>query len=90
MIYTLKRKGQRAPSVNFSQRDGKNHVHHHDNHQQTQPEDFCDEQFPPDYQEEPPNQPKVDLYELDQRDTPDHRHNHNICDDHHHLDHEVS
>lgn len=69
---------------------GKNHSHRYDTLQQKQPVGFYDAQSLPDYQEEPPNQPKVDLYELDQRDTPEHRHNHNICGDHHHLDHEVS
>ncbi|CDI26278.1 hypothetical protein KPST380_660030 [Klebsiella pneumoniae subsp. pneumoniae BJ1-GA] len=68
----------------------KNHSHRHDTLQQKQPVGFYDAQSLPDYQEGPPNQPKVDLYELDQRDTPDHRHNHNICGDHHHLDREVS
>ncbi|STU42669.1 Uncharacterised protein [Klebsiella pneumoniae] len=51
---------------------------------------FYDAQSLPDYQEEPPNQPKVDLYELDQRDTPDRKRIHNICGGPRHLDHEVS
>ncbi len=69
---------------------GKNHSYHHDTLQQKQPAGFYGAQSLPDYQEEPPNQPKVALYELDQRGSPDRKRSHNICGGPHHLDRKVS
>jgi len=67
-----------------------NRGRHHDNHQQMLLEDFYDEQSLLGYQEGQINQPKVVLYELNQRGSPDRKRIHNIYGDLHHLDREVS
>ncbi len=63
--------------------------HHHDSPQQRLLADFYAALSPPGYQEEPLNLPKLALYELSQRDSPDHKHTHNIYGVLRHFDREV-